>query len=65
MDSPIALAEILAVSAIPEFGDLPLELWPGYKRRCREIDRRKRRPPLFILISTRASLRTSASASRG
>jgi hypothetical protein len=43
-DSPIALAEILAAAAMPEFGNLPLELWPGYKRRCRHIDQPEAAP---------------------
>lgn len=33
-ETPMRLAEILATAAMPEFGNLPLELWPGYRRNC-------------------------------
>lgn len=30
-DMPPRVGEILAVSTIPDFAGLPLELWPGYR----------------------------------
>lgn len=30
-DMPPRFGEILAVSTIPDFAGLPLELWPGYR----------------------------------
>ncbi len=30
-DAPISFGEIIAASTIPDFGGLPLEVWPGYR----------------------------------
>ena len=33
LEAKLRLGEILAVSTIPDFAGLPLELWPGYRNR--------------------------------
>ena len=33
-DLKLRFGEILAVSTIPDFAGLPLELWPGYRNRA-------------------------------
>lgn len=31
VEPPLQLGEIMAAATVPEFADLPLEFWPGYR----------------------------------
>jgi hypothetical protein len=32
MEAPLRPGEVLAAATLPDFGCLPLEFWPGYRR---------------------------------